>query len=289
MSTGALQWVVSAYVLGYGGFVLLGGRAADLLGRRRMFLFWLGVFLVFSGLGGLATEGWMLIARPLRHGRRRRLPRARRPVDHHDDVRRGPGAQQGAARLRRHRGGRLLARPGRRRPADGDRLALGVLRARCSCRRRSSLAAVRLIPDDGRPDRGGAGFDLPGAAHRDGRDAAARLRRRPGAGPALGGTLLALAGSAGAARRLRRRRAALGGAAAAPRAAPLGAARARQRRHDAVRRRVRRASSSSPCSTCRSCAAGRRSRPASRCCGRDRRGARADLTPRLVAASAPSP
>ena len=36
MSTSTLQWVVSAYVLGYGGFVLLGGRAADLLGRRRM-------------------------------------------------------------------------------------------------------------------------------------------------------------------------------------------------------------------------------------------------------------
>ena len=61
MSTSTLQWVVSAYVLGYGGFVLLGGRAADLLGRRRMFLLWLGVFLVFSGLGGLATEGWVLI------------------------------------------------------------------------------------------------------------------------------------------------------------------------------------------------------------------------------------
>jgi MFS family permease len=43
MSTGSLQWLVSAYVLGYGGFVLLGGRAADLLGRRRMFLFWLAV------------------------------------------------------------------------------------------------------------------------------------------------------------------------------------------------------------------------------------------------------
>jgi MFS family permease len=61
MSTAALQWVVSAYVLGYGGFVLLGGRAADLLGRRRMFIGWLAVFLAFSGLGGLATEGWMLI------------------------------------------------------------------------------------------------------------------------------------------------------------------------------------------------------------------------------------
>src|SRR5829696_2898753 len=62
LSTSELQWIVSAYVLGYGGFVLLGGRAADLLGRRRMFLGWLAVFVAFSGLGGLATEGWMLIA-----------------------------------------------------------------------------------------------------------------------------------------------------------------------------------------------------------------------------------
>lgn len=61
MSTAALQWVVSAYVLGYGGFMLLGGRAADLLGRRRMFVCWLAVFLAFSGLGGLAAEGWVLI------------------------------------------------------------------------------------------------------------------------------------------------------------------------------------------------------------------------------------
>ncbi|OLT02990.1 MFS transporter [Pseudonocardia sp. CNS-004] len=61
MSTSSLQWVVSAYVLGYGGFVLLGGRAADLLGRRRMFIGWLVVFVAFSGLGGLAEEGWVLI------------------------------------------------------------------------------------------------------------------------------------------------------------------------------------------------------------------------------------
>ncbi|TYB47084.1 MFS transporter [Nonomuraea sp. PA05] len=61
LSTGMLSGVVSAYVLGYGGFMLLGGRAADLLGRRRMFLLWLVVFLLFSGLGGFATEGWMLL------------------------------------------------------------------------------------------------------------------------------------------------------------------------------------------------------------------------------------
>ncbi|MEJ7634855.1 MFS transporter [Aeromicrobium sp.] len=61
LGAGGLQWVMSAYVLGYGGFLLLGGRAADLLGRRRMFLISLAVFVVFSGIGGLATESWMLI------------------------------------------------------------------------------------------------------------------------------------------------------------------------------------------------------------------------------------
>ncbi|TPQ19803.1 MFS transporter [Streptomyces sporangiiformans] len=61
LPTDTAAWVMSAYVLGYAGFTLLGGRAADLLGRRRMFLTWLTVFLAFSGLGGFATEGWMLI------------------------------------------------------------------------------------------------------------------------------------------------------------------------------------------------------------------------------------
>jgi EmrB/QacA subfamily drug resistance transporter len=62
MSTSSLQWVVSAYVLGYGGFLLLGGRAADLFGRRRMFLVALGVFVLASALGGLANDGSLLIA-----------------------------------------------------------------------------------------------------------------------------------------------------------------------------------------------------------------------------------
>jgi EmrB/QacA subfamily drug resistance transporter len=62
LSTGSLQWVVSAYVLGYGGFLLLGGRAADLFGRRRMFLISLGVFVVASALGGFANDGTLLIA-----------------------------------------------------------------------------------------------------------------------------------------------------------------------------------------------------------------------------------
>ncbi len=62
LSTSALQWVVSGYVLGYGGLLLLGGRAADLLGRRRVFLIALGVFAAASLLGGLVDNGALLIA-----------------------------------------------------------------------------------------------------------------------------------------------------------------------------------------------------------------------------------
>src|SRR5258707_2955473 len=57
LSTSTLQWVVSGYVLGYGGLLLLGGRAADLLGRRRVFLAALAVFAVASLFGGLVSSG----------------------------------------------------------------------------------------------------------------------------------------------------------------------------------------------------------------------------------------
>jgi EmrB/QacA subfamily drug resistance transporter len=62
LSTSALQWVVSGYVLGYGGLLLLGGRAADLLGRRRVFLVAVAVFAFASLLGGLVDNGTLLIA-----------------------------------------------------------------------------------------------------------------------------------------------------------------------------------------------------------------------------------
>jgi MFS family permease len=62
LSTSSLQWIVSGYVLGYGGLLLLGGRAADLLGRRRVFLAALAVFAVVSVLGGLVSSPGLLIA-----------------------------------------------------------------------------------------------------------------------------------------------------------------------------------------------------------------------------------
>src|SRR4026207_1907990 len=56
-----LQWVISAYALVFGGFLLLGGRAADLLGRRRIFLVGIAVFTVASLLAGLAWSEASLI------------------------------------------------------------------------------------------------------------------------------------------------------------------------------------------------------------------------------------
>ena len=59
-----LSWVVNAYTLTFGGFLLLGGRLADLMGRRRMFMVGLGIFSVASLLGGLAqSEAWLIAAR----------------------------------------------------------------------------------------------------------------------------------------------------------------------------------------------------------------------------------
>jgi MFS family permease len=62
LSTTSLQWIVNGYVLGYGGLLLLGGRTADLLGRRRIFLLALGVFAAASLIGGLVDDGSVLIA-----------------------------------------------------------------------------------------------------------------------------------------------------------------------------------------------------------------------------------
>ena len=61
-----LSWVVNAYTLTFGGFLLLGGRLADLLGRRRMFMIGLVVFSLASLAGGLAqSEAWLIAARAL--------------------------------------------------------------------------------------------------------------------------------------------------------------------------------------------------------------------------------
>jgi EmrB/QacA subfamily drug resistance transporter len=63
-----LQWVASGYILTYGGFLLLGGRLGDLLGRRRMLLIGLAVFAVSSLTAGLANNAGLLVAARLVQG-----------------------------------------------------------------------------------------------------------------------------------------------------------------------------------------------------------------------------
>jgi EmrB/QacA subfamily drug resistance transporter len=66
LSTTGLSWVVNAYTLTFGGLLLLGGRAGDILGRRRVFVAGVLLFSLASLLGGLATSaGWLLAARAL--------------------------------------------------------------------------------------------------------------------------------------------------------------------------------------------------------------------------------
>jgi EmrB/QacA subfamily drug resistance transporter len=62
----SLEWVVTGYAITFGGLLLLGGRAGDIFGRRRMFMAGILVFSIASLLGGLATsEAWLIAARAL--------------------------------------------------------------------------------------------------------------------------------------------------------------------------------------------------------------------------------
>jgi EmrB/QacA subfamily drug resistance transporter len=162
MTTSGLQWVVSGYVLGYGGFLLLGGRAADLFGRRRMFLFWLGVFVVASGLGGLATNGELLVAARFITGVSAAFtaPAGLSIIT--------TSFEEGAAR---NRALSIYTATG----ATGFSLGLvvGGLLTELSWRYvffvpvvlafATLLAAVRLVPDTGTPTRSSASFDVTGA------------------------------------------------------------------------------------------------------------------------------
>ena len=256
-----LQWVVSAYVLGYGGFVLLGGRAADLLGRRRMFLVWMAVFVVFSGLGGIASEGWLLIVARFVTGVAAGFMAPGRAVDHHDELPGGPRAQPGAAGLR----GR-----GRRRASSLGMVVGGLLTA-IDWRwvffapggdggAAAAWSRYRVVPRDDAARPPGS-FDLGGALAITGAMILLVFTVVRAPDVALAPTL---AGSPGTAALLtafvviERRASDAARAARHPAQRPHCCARTSARCCSSARSSP---SSSSPCSTCRSCAAGRRWRP----------------------------
>jgi MFS family permease len=67
-SGGDVQWILTGYALSFGGLLLLMGRAGDLYGRRRLFVYGLALFAAASLLGGLAWAPWMLVAARLLQG-----------------------------------------------------------------------------------------------------------------------------------------------------------------------------------------------------------------------------
>ena len=91
-SGSGLEWVVNAYALTFGGLLLLGGRAGDILGRRRVFIAGIILFAAASLFGGFATTPGLAAGRPRDPGcrRRHRRPGSAVPGDHH--VPGGPAA-----------------------------------------------------------------------------------------------------------------------------------------------------------------------------------------------------
>ena len=162
VSTRSLQWVVSSYVLGYGGFLLLGGRVADLLGRRRTFLVALAVFLAFSGLGGLAQDGTTLIVARFVTGVAAAFTAPAGLSIITTTFEEGPARTKALS---------VYTATG----ASG--FALGLVAGGVLTELDWRLvffvpvvvaavvlaAALRLVPDDGRPERSAGGIDLAGA------------------------------------------------------------------------------------------------------------------------------
>jgi MFS family permease len=129
-----LSWVVNAYTLTFGGFLLLGGRLADLLGRRRMFMLGLVLFSVASLAGGIAqSEGWLIVARAVQGlGAAIVSPAALSVIT----TTFAEGAERNRGRRRRGRG--AARRDSHQRPE----LALGSVRQRPDRTRRRGAGAA---------------------------------------------------------------------------------------------------------------------------------------------------
>src|SRR5262249_3666401 len=160
-----LPWVLSAYALTFGGLLLLGGRAADLLGRRRVFMVGVLLFTAASLLCGLAWSPAALLAARVVQGAGAAIMTPDRPVGHLHDLYRGRRAEQGARDLGR-------ARRHRRHHGVADRR---------SARGRPRLAVDLLHQHPGRPGRARAGARAP--AREPGIADPAQLRPRRGAPP----------------------------------------------------------------------------------------------------------
>ena len=162
----SLAWVVNAYLLTFGGFLLLGGRLGDLYGQRRLFLGGIALFTVASLACGLATSQEQLIAARAVQGARRRGRLGGLAVAHDEPLHGARRARQGDGHLRLRRLGRRLdRRAARRHPHRRARLALDLPRQHPD--RRSRWCCSRC-------------GCCPAAAARQHRREARRRRRRHG-------------------------------------------------------------------------------------------------------------
>ena len=130
-SAPSLSWVLNAYALTFGGLLLLGGRAGDILGRRRVFIAGIALFTAASLAGGLATSApWLLAARAVQGvGGAIASPAVLALII--GQLPRGQGTDPRAQHLHRRRHGRRFARPGaRRRHHRMGVLALGPVHQR---------------------------------------------------------------------------------------------------------------------------------------------------------------
>ena len=156
----ALSWVQDAYTLVFGGLLLLGARAGDLVGRRRLFVTGLAIFGAASLLIGLAPTGsWMIAGRALQGiGAAIVAPTSLSLITAYFE---GEARSRAVAWYARHRGHRRQPRPARRRRLDRlDLLAGGVPGQRAD---RDRHDRRRPAPSSSRPRASRGRFDVVGA------------------------------------------------------------------------------------------------------------------------------
>ena len=126
LSDAGKSWVITAYVLTFGGLLLLGGRVGDAIGHKRAFISGVGVFTIASLACGLATDGSAADRRPRGAGHRRRRGRTDRAGADRHHLRRRACPQPGHGGVGGHAGRGLGAGPGARRCVDRRLLAAGI-------------------------------------------------------------------------------------------------------------------------------------------------------------------
>ena len=178
LSGSQISWTITSYSLIFGSLLLLGGRAADLLGRRRLFLTGLGVFTVRLARLGRRRHRRGAVRGPRRTGPRRGDALAGRALDHHRRLPR-QAAREGARGLGRSRRRRRRdRRPRRRAPHRVRRLAADLLR-QPPRRGRARGHRAEGRPADTRKPRW-RGLDVPRRRARDGEPRRDRLRDHAG-------------------------------------------------------------------------------------------------------------